>query len=66
MTVKEIKEKFKKGTKIQLIQMNDEPQMNTGLYGTVRSVDDMGQIHMSWENGSSLALHIDEDIFVVE
>ena len=33
------------------------------LKGTVKFVDDAGQVHMSWENGSSLALNIDEDTF---
>ena len=37
--------------------------MPYGLKGTVKFVDDAGQIHMSWENGSSLALNINEDTF---
>lgn len=37
--------------------------MPYGLKGTVKFVDDAGQIHMSWENGSSLALNIHEDTF---
>ena len=30
--------------------------MPAGLTGIVDSVDDLGQIHCHWENGSSLAL----------
>ena len=37
--------------------------MPYGLKGTVKFVDDAGQIHMSWENGSSLALNIHKDTF---
>lgn len=37
--------------------------MPYGLKGTVKFVDDAGQIHMKWENGSSLALNIHEDTF---
>lgn len=45
-----------KDTKIKLICMRDEPQMPFGLLGTVEFVDDSNQIHVKWENGSSLAL----------
>lgn len=45
-----------KGTKIKLISMYNEPQMPTGLIGTVEFIDDVQQIHIKWENGSSLAL----------
>jgi len=34
-----------------------------GLKGTVTHVDDAGQIHMRWENGSSLALNVEVDTF---
>ena len=43
--------------------MRGENQMPYGLKGTVKFVDDAGQIHMKWENGSSLALNINEDTF---
>jgi len=34
-----------------------------GTRGTVASVDDIGQIHMRWDNGRSLPLNTDEDSF---
>ena len=37
--------------------------MAKGLKGTVTHVDDAGQIHMKWENGSSLALNVGVDTF---
>ncbi len=37
--------------------------MPPGSKGTVDHVDDMGQIHMRWENGSSLALNVEVDQF---
>ena len=40
--------------------------MTPGLKGVVKMVDDIGQIHVSWENGSGLALNIEEDSFRVE
>ena len=33
--------------------------------GRVTVVDDIGQIHVTWENGSSLALVVSEDSFQV-
>ena len=45
--------------------MKGEPQMYDGLEGTVYNVDDIGQIHVRWDNGSSLALNYEEDSFEV-
>ena len=63
MKLKEIREMYPEGTQIVLTEMAGERQMPYGLKGTVKFVDDAGQIHMSWENGSSLALNINEDTF---
>ena len=63
MKLKEIREMYPEGTQIVLTEMAGESQMPYGLKGTVKFVDDAGQIHMSWENGSSLALNINEDTF---
>ena len=57
MKLKEIREMYPKGTQIVLTEMAGESQLPYGLKGTVKFVDDAGQIHMSWENGSSLALN---------
>ena len=63
MNIEKIREMYPEGTQIILQEMRGESQMPYGLKGTVKFVDDAGQIHMSWENGSSLALNIDEDTF---
>lgn len=63
MNVKDIREKYPEGTVIELEYMAGEPQMPEGLRGRVDHVDDSGQIHVRWDNGSSLALHEDEDSF---
>ena len=57
MNVEKIREMYSEGTQIILQEMRGESQMPYGLKGTVKFVDDAGQIHMSWENGSSLALN---------
>lgn len=61
--VTKIREMYPKGTMIELEEMKGEPQMPCGMKGTVRFVDDIGQIHVQWENGSSLALSIEDDTF---
>lgn len=49
------------GDKIRVNYMKDEPQM-TGVEGTVRLIDDMGQIHGTW---SGLAIVPDMDEYEV-
>ena len=44
-------------TKIQLISMRDEKYpILPGTIGEVTHIDELGSIHMKWQNGSSLAL----------
>lgn len=61
--VERIKEKYPKGTPIHLYSMEGETAVPPGSRGVVDYVDDIGQIHMKWENGSSLALNVEEDRF---
>jgi len=62
--VERIKQTYPKGTKIELDCMNDPYRdMPKGLKGIVSGVDDIGQIHCNWENGSTLAVIPSEDSF---
>ena len=63
--MRHVKVLYPKGTKIKLIKMNDKYAPPSGTIGTVDFVDDIGQIHVKWESGSSLALIIGEDDFEV-
>ena len=63
--IKDTKKKYLPGTTIRLLYMKGEPQMKPGIIGRVDKVDDIGQIHMHWETGSSLALNEEIDIFEV-
>lgn len=54
-----------RGTKIKLIYMYNEPQMPKGLIGVVDHIGDMNQIHVNWENHSSLALVPEVDKFEI-
>ena len=56
MNAERVSEEYMKGTRVVLNEMAGEDKMPSGLRGTVTSVDDMGQIHVAWDNGSSLAL----------
>lgn len=52
------------GTRLELISMDDPyAPVPSGTRGTVQYVDDMGQIGMKWDNGSSLSLIPGEDSF---
>ena len=63
--IAQIKGKYPKGTPIHLHCMEGEPFMPPGSRGTVDHVDDIGQIHMKWENGSTLALIVGIDQFEI-
>lgn len=59
--VERLREEYPKGTKVRLISMNDPYPVPEGTKGTVINVDDVGTVHVRWENGSSLGLieHLD-------
>ena len=64
--INELREKFPKGTRIRLDHMDDPYHpVPSGTIGTVKSVDDGGTVHVTWDNGSSLGLIPEEDHFTV-
>lgn len=63
--VKIIKNLYKRGTKIELIKMYDLYAPLHNAIGTVKGVDDKGQIQVDWDNGSSLSLVYGLDKFRV-
>lgn len=59
-----IREQYPPGTRLELLSMEDPwSPISPGTRGTVQLVDDQAQIHMSWDNGRSLALVPGEDSF---
>ena len=54
--VSSMKKLFTPGVRIRLESMSDPFAVPSGTLGTVDYVDDAGQIHMKWDNGSTLAL----------
>lgn len=66
MMAKMYKEQYPAGTRIELISMEDPySPIESGTKGTVVHVDDMGTLHMKWDNGRSLGLIPGEDSFRV-
>lgn len=61
---KRYKEMYPPGTRLELISMDDPyAPVPPGTRGTVKYVDDIGQIGMKWDNGRTLAIVPDEDSF---
>jgi hypothetical protein len=52
-----------KDKRIKCIHMNDEHPVPSGTEGTVMFVDDIGTIHVKWDNGRSLGLIPNEDSY---
>ncbi len=44
-------------------KVDEQARAMTGVEGVVKSVDGIGQIHVKWDNGSSLALNSQVDEF---
>lgn len=60
-----LKKMYPAGTRVRLIHMNDKYAPPKGTTGTVWHVDDIGTIHVNWDNGQGLGLVIGEDEFEV-
>ena len=64
--VDRLKNQYPSGTRIELLSsMNDIQPIESGSKGTVIAVDDIGTIHMRWDNGRGLGLIPGEDHFKV-
>ncbi len=58
------KEHYPKGTRVQLDHMGDDPfPVESGAVGTVISVDDIGTLHVEFDNGRSLGICPEVDSF---
>lgn len=63
--LEEWKKQYPAGTRIRLIHMSDEQAVPAGTLGTVDYIDDIGTIHMKWDNGQGLGLVSGEDQFEI-
>ncbi len=53
---------FPRGTRVELVRMDDPQAPPIGTKGTVLGVDDIGSIMVRWDNGSGLNVAYGEDV----
>ena len=58
-----LRERYPRGTRVELLAMDDPQAPPTGTRGEVMGVDDAWQILVRWETGSSLSLILGVDFF---
>ena len=51
-----LRQRYPRGTRVELLGMDDPQAPPMGTRGKVLGVDDAGQILVRWETGSSLSL----------
>ena len=60
--VERLRERYPKGTRVELVRMDDPQAPPAGTRGTVIGVDDIGSLMVSWDNGSGLSVAYGEDL----
>lgn len=60
-TVECIRKEYPTGSRVELVRMDDPQAPPVGTKGTVRGVDDIGSIMVSWDNGCGLSVVWGED-----
>lgn len=56
ITIEKLRKMFSKGTRVELVKMDDTQAPPIGTKGTVVCVDDIGTIMVKWDNGSTLGI----------
>ena len=51
-----IRKQYPAGTRVELVKMDDPQAPPIGTKGTVRGVDDIGNIMVAWDNGCGLSV----------
>ena len=59
--VEKVRKEYPKGTRVELVHMDDFQAPPIGTRGTVRGVDDTASIMVSWDNGCGLNVDYGED-----
>ena len=57
-----LRERYPKGTRVELVQMDDPQAPPIGTKGTVIGVDDIGSIMVAWDTGSGLNVAYGVDV----
>ena len=64
-TLEKLRRDYPAGTRVVLKKMDDPYPIPVGTKGTIRYIDDIGDAHVNWDNGRSLALVIGVDEFEI-
>ena len=54
--IEDLRVRYPKGARVRLIRMDDVQAPPAGCLGIVCVVDDIGTVHVAWDNGSSLGV----------
>ena len=49
--IERLKKQYPKGIRVELVIMHDAYPVPPGTKGTVAGIDDIGTIHVKWDNG---------------
>ena len=60
--IERLRIQYPAGCRVELVQMDDDQAPPVGTIGTVRGVDDIGNIMIHWDNGSGLNVVYGVDI----
>ena len=59
--VEQLRARYPKGTRVELVKMDDPQAPPVGTKGTVRGVDDIGSVMVAWDNRCDLSVAYGED-----
>lgn len=61
--VERLRRQYPAGCRVELVSMNDPyARLKPGDRGTVVAVDDIGTVHIDWDNGSGLGAAYGEGV----
>ena len=61
--VERLRRQYPAGCRVELVSMNDPyARLKPGDQGTVVAVDDIGTVHIDWDNGSGLGAAYGEGV----
>ena len=61
--VERLRRQYPAGCRVELVSMNDPyAKLKPGDQGTVVAVDDIGTVHIDWDNSSGLGAAYGEDV----
>lgn len=61
--IERLRRQYPAGCRVELVSMNDPyTRLKPGDQGTVAAVDDIGTVHINWDNGSGLGAAYGADV----